>query len=736
MRSSGISITLAGSLLTCPGFAQSPSVASDRAFRAGAHQVDISPDKFPVIVNAMFTERSATSVVDRLYAKALVLDDGQTRVVLCVVDTCMMPRDLIDRAKDLAANTTGIPTSRMCVSATHTHSAPSAMGCLGSRVDPDYAASLPSKLAEAIAGAAKNLAPARVGWAVVDDWEDTFNRRWIRRPDRMLTDPFGQPTVRAHMHPGHESLDAIGPSGPVDPGLSVLAVQSLDGSPLALFANYSQHYYESPLLSSDYYGRFAKHIAGLLGAGSQSLPFVGIMSQGTSGDLMWMDYGSPRRFIGYDAYAREVAERAREAYRGIVWHDWVPLRMAERTLTLRYRVPDEPRLAWARPIAQSLTNRLPQTLPEIYALEAIQLHERQKTELKLQALRIGDLGIAALPNEVFALTGLKLKAQSPLQPTLNVELANGAEGYIPPPEQHKLGGYTTWPARTAGLEVQAEPRIVEAVLGLLEEVAGKPRRKMADEHGPYARAVLAAKPLAYWRLNESVIPTASDASGGGHDAIYEDGVALYLPGVGSGTGRLPQPRLVVSNFSGSQINRAPHFAGGRVRASVADAGDRYSVELWLWNGLPPDARTVTGYFFSRGSEGDPNARGEHLGIGGTHHTNETGRLIAFNGHERNEGLVGRTPLGLRQWHHIVWVRQGTALTVYLDGKVDLRGDLEPAVPPGANTVFIGGRCDNFANFEGRLDEVAFYDRPLTAEEVASHFRAGDLLAPTTASVNR
>jgi hypothetical protein len=76
------------------------------------------------------------------------------------------------------------------------------------------------------------------------------------------------------------------------------------------------------------------------------------------------------------------------------------------------------------------------------------------------------------------------------------------------------------------------------------------------------------------------------------------------------------------------------------------------------------------------------------------------------------------------------------LTVYLDGKVDLRGDLEPAVPPGANTVFIGGRCDNFANFEGRLDEVAFYDRPLTAEEVASHFRAGDLLAPTTASVNR
>src|SRR6185503_7125126 len=151
---------------------------------------------------------------------------------------------------------TGIPAERMLVSATHTHSAPSAMGCLGSRVDTNYAAFLAPQIAKAIVGAASNLAPARIGWAVVEDWEHTFNRRWIRRPDKILDDPFGQPTVRANMHPGHESPDAVGPSGPVDPALSVLAVQSPDGMPLALLANYSQHYYGSPLLSSDYFGRF------------------------------------------------------------------------------------------------------------------------------------------------------------------------------------------------------------------------------------------------------------------------------------------------------------------------------------------------------------------------------------------------------------------------------------------------------------------------------------------------
>ena len=104
--------------------------------------------------------------------------------------------------------------------------------------------------------------------------------------------------------------------------------------------------------------------------------------------------------------------------------------------------------------------------------------------MKLQAVSIGELGITAIPNEVFAITGLKIKMQSPFDTTMNIELANGSEGYIPPPEQHLLGGYTTWPARTAGLEVQAEPRIVAAVLTLLEQVAGKPQREYPEQHGP------------------------------------------------------------------------------------------------------------------------------------------------------------------------------------------------------------------------------------------------------------
>ena len=725
-----------GLLLFNAGFTLigSASAAEGRAFRTGASVVDITPTNYPVLVNAMFTERSATNATDPLEVRALALDDGDTRLVLAVVDTCMIARDLIDRAKEQASQATGIPTDKMLVSATHTHSAPSAMGCLGSRQDTNYAVFLGPRIAEAIIGAAKNLQPARIGWGVVDDWEHTFNRRWIRRPDKLLTDPFGDRNVRAHMHPGHESPDAVGPSGPVDPGLSVIALQSPDGRPLALLANYSQHYYGSPLLSSDYYGRFRRHVAALLNAPASAATnaFVAMMSQGTSGDLMWMDYSAPAKDIGYDAYARALAEKVAGVVRSLEFHDWVPLKMAERTLALDYRVPNEARLAWARKTAGSFAGRLPGSLTEIYALEAIHLHLWSRAQLRLQALRIGDLGITALPNEVFALTGLKLKAQSPLATTFNIELANGAEGYIPPPEQHKFGGYTTWPARTAGLEVQAEPRIVETLLGLLEEVSGQPRRVMTDSHGAYAKAILDSKPAVYWRLNESVIPTAFDATGQGRNAQYEDGIALYLTGASRTVGFQPPPPEVPNTFSGDQINRAPHFTGGRLRATLPQITGAYSVEFWLWNGLPQSLRAITGHLFSRGADGAYGAPGEHLSIGGTN--TRPGRLVFANGgSDVSQSLAGRTDLALRTWYHVALVRDGKRAAVYLNGNPvpEIMGEIEPAVRPETNTVFFGGRSDNAANFEGKLDEVALYVRALGPDEIAEHFRAAGF--PATVS---
>ncbi len=697
----------------CPSHA---SAAEVKVFRAGASAVEITPKTFPRVISGGFLEGRADRALDPLYARALVLDDGAARLAIVVVDTLMMPREMVDNAKARAHRSTGIPIERICVAATHTHSAPSVMGALGTGVDEEYARFLPGRIAEAIQSAARNLAPARIGWAVVADSEHTNCRRWVRRPDRIGPDPFGASTIRAMMHPGYQNPDYVGPAGPKDPGLTVLSVQSPEGRPIALVANYSMHYFGAAPVSADYFGRFCRKMTELISTGPSTLPFVAMMSQGTAGDLHWMDYSRPAKSIGIETYSEEVAKVAFEAYKTITYRDWVPLAIAERKLTLRRRVPDQKRLDWARRVIEGMKDpKRPTNIPEVYALEQFYLDKEPQRELKLQAIRIGDLGIAAIPCEVFGITGLKLKAQSPLQPALNLELANGADGYIPPPEQHKLGGYTTWPARTAGLEVEAEPKIVEVLLQLLEQVAGKPRRPFGEVHGPYAQAVLASKPVAYWRMGEFGGPRALDATGNNNHGQYEPGVAFCLEGPESPA------------FCGpATVNRVPHFAGGRMRAEIPGLGSAYSVELWFWNGLPNDARAVTGYLFSRGPEGSGIGPPDHLGIGGTHVA--TGKLLFYNGDVLKESLVGTNEVPQETWCHVVLVREGKKVAVYLNGRTtpEISGQADPHPSRASKQVFVGGSSDNLLNFEGKIDEVAVYDRPLSPDEIARHYAAAGM----------
>ena len=113
------------------------NVAADSAW-AGAAVVDVNTKTFPVLVNGGMLSRSADSVKTPVNARAIVLDDGHERLAIVVVDSCMMPRPLLDDAKALAALRTQIRADRMMISATHTHSAPSSLACLGTDADEDY----------------------------------------------------------------------------------------------------------------------------------------------------------------------------------------------------------------------------------------------------------------------------------------------------------------------------------------------------------------------------------------------------------------------------------------------------------------------------------------------------------------------------------------------------------------------------------------------------------------------
>jgi len=302
--------------------------------RAGAAVVDVTPTQFPVLVNGGMTSRSADKVTTPINARAIVLDDGQERLGIVVVDSCMMPRPLLDEAKALAAGRTKIRADRMLISASHSHTAPACMGALGTDADPNYPTLLREKLAEALAAAEANLEPARAGWAVGNAAEFTALRRWIRRPDRIADDPFGNPTVRANMHAGRNWDDVTGESGPEDPDLSLISLQAKDGRPIAVLANFSMHYFGGQqALSADYFGLFCEGLKSRIAAGQDDKhpPFVGIMSHGCSGDIWRRDYtkpaGSRRESDTVESYTDGLLDMAT----GITWYSFETQNKCEST---------------------------------------------------------------------------------------------------------------------------------------------------------------------------------------------------------------------------------------------------------------------------------------------------------------------------------------------------------------------------------------------------------------------
>lgn len=463
-------------LVACIALIPTSAQQPKPTLRAGAFAQNVTPTTFPISVNGGMADRQATSANDPLHARCLVLDDGTTKVALVVVDSCMLPRELIDAAKSLAEKKTGIPAGNILVSATHTHTAPTSTGVFQSDPDEGYVKFLTQKIADGIATAHANLVPAKVGWGVAAEPNQVFNRRWKMKAGVVNADPFGGTTDQVKMNPGVQNPNLLEPAGPTDPDVSVLSVRTADDQPLAAFANYSLHYVgDQPPLSADYFGVFAGVIGQKLTAGPK---FVGILSNGTSGDVNNVNFREPAPKYKPGERSRLVAEAvATTAKKGIdtaTHRGDITIAVARKELELKVRKPTAADIKRAEEILEKAKGPELKGVEEIYARETVLLAKYPDTvKLVVQAIRVGELGVVAIPCEVFTEIGLALKKASPLKSTFTVSLANGYNGYLPTPAQHALGGYETWRARSSYLEVSASDAITTAAVELLGRVVGK-----------------------------------------------------------------------------------------------------------------------------------------------------------------------------------------------------------------------------------------------------------------------
>src|SRR5437016_5847699 len=131
-------------------------------FRAGIAVRNVTPDPLLPVVGGIGPGSKVSRKEGDLTVRALVLEEGTTRVAIVSADFLGFPARLGDKVR---AAVKDIPAQNILIGATHTHSAPDCYGFPdgkgGTASDPKYVESVCQRMAEAINEAVSKLQPAQ-----------------------------------------------------------------------------------------------------------------------------------------------------------------------------------------------------------------------------------------------------------------------------------------------------------------------------------------------------------------------------------------------------------------------------------------------------------------------------------------------------------------------------------------------------------------------------------------------
>jgi neutral ceramidase len=457
-------------------------VTAQIQIKAGAAKVDITPP-YGTIINGDFLPMYVKDIHDSLYAKALAFSNDKQRFVFVVVDNMTLDGDIINDAKLSIKKLTGLLPGEVMISSTHAHSCGSVMEVATCSADLAYRLAMPGKIAQAVQLALKNLQPAKIAWGHVDVPKHVSCRRWYMKPGFNAISPFGD-TDKVWMNPpiGSKFLDK--PVSPTDPQVSFLAVKATTGKWIGLLANYSTHYVADipeNTISADYFGEIDIQLKAKLKAGNN---FVGIMSNGTSGDVNTFDFRGEKNYptVSFEKnkfIAGDITDSIILSLQKVIWNSKPVFKTATDEILIATRKPAPQMLERSAALVKTTnyknlntTDKASDAIARLYAMEIVKLNHYQpdKIYLPVQAIRLGDGTIGTLPGEFFSETGLNLKKQAPGKYYFSISLANSMVGYVPPAAQFALGGYETWLCSGSHAEESAEEKISAALLKLIKLV--------------------------------------------------------------------------------------------------------------------------------------------------------------------------------------------------------------------------------------------------------------------------
>lgn len=427
--------------------------------RAGFHVADITPPVGASIPGG-FAPRPAEGIHDPLRVRAAALLGEDAALAVVGVDAVSISHDDNLRARKSAARLTPIPTDAIIIGASHTHSGGPANSVLGVEGDEHYREQIVRQIASAVAEATRTALPAELAWArgCVDGL--AWNRRWV------LADG----SHETHADPARPEV--LRRAGPSDPELLLLAVRDLDGRILGFVGNFTCHptIMGGGELSADYPGAWSDLMERVTGA-----PLVFL--NGAMGDVTQVnrELDAPQRGPeGVTRFARALTGEALKLLADMRFEADPPLKVASEVLRIPLREPDPAQLEADRAtVAGAAADDFSREV--VFARERLLLRayiDRVGADrCEVICARIGDLGLATGPGQMFCEFGLDCKVRSPCAHTMYVSLANGNAGYVPTPEALAKGGYEPTLCRGSRLAPEAGGLIVDAQVKLLERLA-------------------------------------------------------------------------------------------------------------------------------------------------------------------------------------------------------------------------------------------------------------------------
>ena len=451
---------------------------------AGAARADITPTGPIHLSGAVGVHRPAQSVLEPLYARALVLQAGEQRACLVVLDVTIVTADCSSRLREAAADLIGCTPDQVIVCATQTHSAPS----LGHfMLDPDFP-ELPAEVewlrggdsaysewalgqaTEAVRQARANLEPVEMAAASGIEGRLAFNRRAVGRDGQVFM-------------PGRKWPEPLGPTnlryleGPMDPEVGVIALRATGGFKALLVHHtcHPVHVFPKQIVSPDWPGALCDELERMF-PGAVPLVLNGACGNINPWPPFEPDYPDDHVLMG-----KQLADMASKVIATMEFTAAAPVDCRSAIV----RLPFRPLLAEEIAISEELLrHRLrPEWQDEAHtqvttdwvvaaSVASVFLQTRREGQLayEVQALRLGDAAVVALPGEPFVEGQLALKIGSPLYPTYVAHCATQYVGYIPTAAALARGGHEVNTRYWAKLQPEALDQIVAGALELLQSI--------------------------------------------------------------------------------------------------------------------------------------------------------------------------------------------------------------------------------------------------------------------------